>query len=480
MQLPCPADNCNKKLKSQGNLMRHVGKFHESVMNLLSPGAGSSSIRAPPTAPLSTPGPSRPPAPTMTPTPTNAHRQLFSPGTEAQLQVDEELLIEAAKEEDDLYEAIKYITQNVIDPEKELEIRGNIQNKLERYKNIMMKKDKLIKTTMEKSKSLQLSVEAMKHDAAMRNQVEERANKRLEELLNENETLTKGIKTQRARNKDVLINDKLKKKENNKLTLENKGILIELENIRDINGKLNKDNSDLTIRMKTKEKLVQSLQEALGIEDAEEAEVEEVASQLSEDPVHECNACNRKFKTNPDLERHIQAKHTEYSCTYCDKLFSSEAALARHHAACEGLGPANSRCNKCNKNFTTQGLKRHDPTCHGSNKFECTPCGEIFKSSNELKKHTEEEHDLEIIKSRVVCKHWRKGHCTKGLACLFSHVGRQNEPITTSKTTTRVPACSNGAGCEWLARGSCSYFHPRVGVQKPWNRTVGRQDTRPS
>ena len=234
------------------------------------------------------------------------------------------------------------------------------------------------------------------------------------------------------------------------------------------------------MRMKTKEKLVQSLQEALGIEDAEEAEVEEVASQLSEEPVHECNACNRKFKTNPDLERHIQAKHTEYPCTYCDKLFSSEAALARHHAACEGLGPANSRCNKCNKNFTTQGLKRHDPTCHGSNKFECTPCGEIFKSSNELKKHTEEEHDMEIIKSRVVCKHWRKGHCTKGLACLFSHVGRQNEPITTSKTTTRVPACSNGAGCEWLARGSCSYFHPRVGVQKPWNRTVGRQDTRPS
>ena len=90
-----------------------------------------------------------------------------------------------------------------------------------------MKKDKLIKTTMEKSKSLQLSVEAMKHDAAMRNQVEERANNRLEELLNENETLTKGIKTQRDRNKYVLINDMLKKKENDNLTLENKGILID-------------------------------------------------------------------------------------------------------------------------------------------------------------------------------------------------------------------------------------------------------------
>ena len=142
-------------------------------------------------------------------TPTHAHRQLFSPGTEAQLQVDEELLKEAIKKKDDLYEAIEYITQNVIDPEKELETRGNIQDKLERYKNIMLKKDKVIKTTLEKSKCLQLSVEAMKHDAAMRNQVEERANKRLEELLNENETLTKGIKTQRDKNKYVLINDML-------------------------------------------------------------------------------------------------------------------------------------------------------------------------------------------------------------------------------------------------------------------------------
>ena len=346
-----------------------------------------------------------------------------------------------------------------------------------------MKKNKLIKETLEKNKSLQLSVEAMKHDAAMRNEVEERATNRLEELFKENETLTKGIKTQRDRNKCVLVNDKLKKKENNKLTLEKKGILKELENIREINGKLNKENSDLTIKMKTKEKLVESLQEALGIEDAED-EVEDVVSPNNEEPSHECNACNRQFKTNPDLERHIQAKHVEYPCTYCDKVFSREAALVQHHAVCDGLRPANSRCNKCNKIFTTQGLTRHLPTCHDNKKLECSPCGEIFKSLDEVKKHKKEEHDMELVKSRVVCKHWRKGHCSKGASCLYSHVGHQNQPATTSKSTTRVPACSNGAECEWLARGSCSYFHPRVGVQKPWSRTERnngrRQDTRPS
>ena len=61
--------------------------------------------------------------------------------------------------------------------------------------------------------------------------------------------------------------------------------------------------------------------------------------------------------------------------------------------------------------------------------------------------------------------------------CGFSHVGKQNhtESVTTNKTSARVPACSNGPSCEYLARGSCSYFHPRVGVQKPWvkNKTQG-------
>ena len=46
----------------------------------------------------------------------------------------------------------------------------------------------------------------------------------------------------------------------------------------------------------------------------------------------------------------------------------------------------------------------------------------------------------------------------------------------------RVPVCSNGPSCEWLERGCCSYFHPRVGVQRPWTRKESknrrRQDTR--
>ena len=73
----------------------------------------------------------------------------------------------------------------------------------------------------------------------------------------------------------------MKKQAIEKLKLENKGIIKELENNRETNGKLNKGNSDLTTKIKTKEKLVQSLREALGIEDTAATEVEEVASQNS-------------------------------------------------------------------------------------------------------------------------------------------------------------------------------------------------------
>ena len=67
-------------------------------------------------------------------------------------------------------------------------------------------------------------------------------------------------------------------------------------------------------------------------------------------------------------------------------------------------------------------------------------------------------------------------------SCRFSHVGRQNlqRTISANTTNTRVPLCKNGASCDWLAKGSCSYFHPRIGVQKPWthkdNGQGGRQD----
>ena len=86
---------------------------------------------------------------------------------------------------------------------------------------------------------------------------------------------------------------------------------------------------------------------------------------------------------------------------------------------------------------------------------------------------------MELVKSRIVCKHWKKGNCIKGNTCMFSHVGRQNPMSgTTTETTTKTPTCRNGSSCEWLKKKVCSFHHPRIGVQKPWTTREAVQEGR--
>ena len=178
----------------------------------------------------------------------------------------------------------------------------------------------------------------------------------------------------------------------------------------------------------------------------------------------------------------MDAKHTPKICVYCDKKFNSDEALQKHHKVCtRNIGLSNSICNKCNNKFTEQGLKRHYKKCQSYNpKFDCPECGQMFVSLNAVETHQDNEHNYEPVRSRIVCKHWRRGQCFKGDRCGFSHVGRKhnNETQDSDRNTTKVPACVNGPTCEWLSKGSCSYFHPRVGVQKPWVRRQGQDQGR--
>ena len=242
----------------------------------------------------------------------------------------------------------------------------------------------------------------------------------------------------------------------------------ELENIREDNAIINKENSDLKIQLTTKESIIEVLKEAAPNND----EVEVI-----EPRYHECNACDKMFKESEDLERHIAAKHEEKECTYCDKTCSNEQELVKHLNDCIELGVANSNCNKCKNNFTSQGLRRHKQNCHGVEKYiECSECGEMCRDRNTLKKHKDKEHPIDVVRSKEVCYHWRRGHCKKGSRCLFSHVGHQDNSAASSKT--KIPACTNGSNCDWLMKGTCSYFHPRIGVQKPWVNKKSSQEPR--
>ena len=264
-----------------------------------------------------------------------------------------------------------------------------------------------------------------------------------------------------------------------------KAIVEDLDHVRENNGELNKANSDLKIQLSTKDAMVRGLKEALGVEDVVVVETPSPGVTMNKGTsFHKCNACNKDFKKQSGLESHMTAKHTEVQCSYCDTMCDNEAELVKHHRECSHVGVANRKCDKCEELFTYQGLKRHKQNCHTVQKYyECPECSQICSSPNALKEHQDEDHAMEVVKSREVCYHWRRGNCFKGDSCRFSHVGQQNRnSISTSRTSTRMPVCSNGSACEWLSKGSCSYYHPGIGVQKPWvkknSQQGGRQEDR--
>ena len=383
--------------------------------------------------------------PPSSPNPTVAN-QLYSPEVEIQLQEEEDVM-EAAKEEQDLYDALDNITKDIIQPEKEAGVREDLKEKLERYKNIMVKKNHIIKENMDTLKRMKLNIEAVKHDAAMLTEIKERQSNRIAEAKEElNNISKKYAKTEKE--KEAIIKD--------------------METTKELNSSLNKEVNDLEMQLQVKDGIVKALKETFAVDE----EVIVVANTRKETPCHSCNACGKNFRQSQDLEKHMEDKHSEHPCIYCEKEFSSKASLEKHHKACtRNIGVSTSICNKCSLKFTNQGLKRHEKNCQGSKKeFDCPDCGMIFESSNAVDKHQGEEHEYEPVRSRIVCKHWRKGNCHKGDRCGYSHVGHQqnSNTRTTSRNTTKVPECLNGSSCEWLSKGNCSYFHPRIGVQKPW------------
>ena len=485
-----PCEECGKPLASKQSLTNHVLKIHRKVVETSrSPLIQSTSSAVTSAAPAPAPAPPSTPAPPSLPGPSSAApdsmttpaniaapgslttpasmaapaakpRQLFSPGTEDALQEDEEVM-EEAKEEQDLYDELDLITQNVIDPEKEKETRDDMKLKLTRYRNIMNKKNILIQEASEK-------VKALEHDAKMRSEVEERNKIQFEEKDAEKAILKSQVKKV--------------EKEHEKSKAQYK---VDLDLLRESVSELTKSNNDLKESIKTKEAYVASLTEELtGDGDVESTsaneEVDVVAdvhheeniirvTMNKETPIQKCLACDKVFKANSDLEKHIRDKHTEPNCHMCDKKFSTKKQVEEHICSNTNSEVVPQVCKKtyCQKEFvSTAALNKHIKSNHfGNQRSVCHKCEEIL-SNNDLKKHMEScgkssnEAWQVKEKSNIVCKHWRRGHCNMGNECGFSHVGYQNTLRSENLSTgsTRKP-CRNGPSCSYLARGRCNFKH---------------------
>jgi hypothetical protein len=111
----------------------------------------------------------------------------------------------------------------------------------------LKKKEDIQRETNEAVKRLKKEITAMKHEVDMSKEVEDRNKEQLDDLQKEFEDIVKVARTQRERNKDILISGKLKKKEADKLTSEKKLLLTELDSLRQTNSSLNKETVTLKL-----------------------------------------------------------------------------------------------------------------------------------------------------------------------------------------------------------------------------------------
>ena len=157
-----------------------------------------------------------------------------------------------------------------------------------------------------------------------------------------------------------------------------------------------------------------------------------------------CNTCNKTFKANNTLERHIQQVHQQkkmFSCNVCDMTFNQKINMNKHIAeihhqlkafkchSCYKTFKRKShlnyhitdihttervRCEQCNRTLKggQKSLMRHMIECHTSDRrFKCNTCEMVFKRKAHLDSHTSAKHDDSAKK--VPCEKCKKCFATK-------------------------------------------------------------------
>ena len=457
MEFPCKIQGCKSKpLKSSKTFETHMKRQHPNT----SVGENSSSPTSP-TSPTSLPTP----APTLLlSTPADSPPL---PDQDIDEMYNDNEWLEAVAEEVELMIEMEQMTEEEMEVESSKdEVINKLKEKMERFKTIADKKSNVVKSLKEVKENLT-------HDIKLRKEVEIEKEKKIDELDDINKGMRNQLKQIRERNLVILVDQKKMKKYH-------KEHEIDLKSLRDVNSDLIKTNTTLKLEISRKDDLIMGLKEVGEIAD-EDNEIEVEAVQMDNETSGTiCLICNKKFPVKKALDQHMQAKHNQGECPICDESFPIGSVLTRHTNQCM-VDINEHECPECkNKFLTNKSLKihitkNHRKDNHPNDKFSCTHCEMIFKSEIEMKKHTKSCKDnnlsFESEKSKVVCRHWRRGNCTRGDACGFSHVGHQltpNSEVRSTKPTDYTPACKHGLSCKWLAKGSCSYFHNNVGVQKPW------------
>ena len=152
---------------------------------------------------------------------------------------------------------------------------------------------------------------------------------------------------------------------------------------------------------------------------------------------NKCYHCQEGFKNQTDLNHHIQRVHSPetHSCKKCKKKFKAKNSLKQHLSTQHPINPPVGHQQWAEERNVAQGLD-----------YCCNQCAELFETLPELRKHKKDDHE---------------GQSFSGFTTVTRHKRGAHEP-----SQHRQPVCTRGQQCNFLAWGTCHFFHPGVGVQQ--------------
>ncbi|KAL2371546.1 hypothetical protein BDBG_03588 [Blastomyces gilchristii SLH14081] len=174
----------------------------------------------------------------------------------------------------------------------------------------------------------------------------------------------------------------------------------------------------------------------------------------------ECIPCNRRFKNETALEKHIKyspAHALKYDCSSCSRSFSSQNALGQH---IRDSHPLRYTCNTCSRAFKTEnGLEQHIEDCHPL-KYDCNSCNRSFYSENALAQHIRDapahnpKGNNKSFKNKAAQKqriqnppadahsYNKDGPCIQRTTSMYQACWKRSTSISTSTTMTTPKAAS--------------------------------------
>ena len=328
------------------------------------------------------------------------------------------------------------------DKEKQRKVEKELETLQRRHEQLKQKYDNINKDNIKYSKNL---FEALQENEILKETIKKDA-ETLQDTLNMNQVLIEEIKV-----KDLII------KANEKI------------NLSDANNETN---------------LIQSSEDAVRPEEDDRSEIRcsicdyktKNTAQLHEHMMkhkggqNNCGQRSVRQNTKENMNVHVKEPHkkqtdvNEIKCNFCDKLFTSEHSLKQHrtskHRGSIDVPVGHAEYQAYNRTNTSN-----------TNKVKCGQCGKGFSNGTGIDEHLAEHQEeaengnFQNFQKPIICRYFRRGACTKGMQCKFSHTNLNPQKQS-------IPLCRKGDDCVFFKQNRCAFFHTGVGVQKEFGQKI--------